>query len=58
MAKKVISLAFTYANKETKNCHIYNLADEHQFWPKKIYISKNDVKEAAKKITLNIILEV
>lgn len=58
MPKKVISLAFIYA-RETKNCHVYNMADEeYQFWPKKIYISKKDVKEAAKKITMNIILEV
>ena len=58
MAKKVISLAFIYA-RETKNFHVYNLADEeYPFYPKKVHISKKDAKDAAKKVTLNIILEV
>ncbi len=56
MARKVISLAFSYA-RESKKYNVYNLADEHEFFPKTIYISKKDMKEPIKKVSINIIFE-
>jgi len=56
MAKKVISLAFIYS-RESKNYHVYNLASEHEFFPKKVYISNKDMKDPINKITLNIAIE-
>lgn len=54
--KKVISLSFTYL-KDVKNYHVYQLAGEHEFFPKKIYVSKKDVKDVGKKATVNIIIQ-
>ena len=56
MIKKVVSLAFTYS-KESQKFHVYNLATEHEFFPKKIYISKKDVDKPIKKVTMNLILQ-
>lgn len=53
--KKVISLSFTYL-KEVKNYHVYLLAGGHAFFPKKIYVSKKDVKDAGKKATVNVVI--
>lgn len=55
MSKKVISLVFIYS-RESKNYHVYNLAGEHEFFPKKVYVSSKDMKDPVNKITLNIII--
>jgi hypothetical protein len=57
MAKKIISLAFTYA-RAAKNFHVYELADEHEFFPKKIYLSKKDAENPVKRVIMNLTLEV
>lgn len=55
MDKKVISFSFNYA-RETKNFHVYSLAEDHKFFPKAIHISKEDQDKPVKKVTVNIVI--
>jgi len=55
MPKQILSLGFVYA-RETKKFCVYKLSPEHEFFPKEIYVSKNEM-ERKERLTVNIITE-